>query len=85
MGSSMGPMDLTLLPMLPEPLLCTYLGDPRPALCGAKEVVSNVAEASTSPRVATLVAQLLDGPPDTCAISVLGEWELHPGECRGTM
>lgn len=66
-------MGLTLLPMLPGSLLCTYLGDSRPALRGAEEIVSNVAEASACASIATLVAQLLDGPPDTCAISVLGE------------
>lgn len=63
--------DLTLLPTLPRLLLCGYLWDPGPALRGAEEVVSNVAEASACPCVAALVAQLLDGSPDTCTISVL--------------
>lgn len=67
----------------PGPPPCRYLGDPWPELRGAEEVVSDVAESGTGPCVAALVAQLLDGPPDACAIGVLGEGELHPGGRRG--
>lgn len=61
---------------LPTP----YLWDPRPELCGTKEVVRDVAQPSAGPCVAALVAQLLDGPLDACAIGVLGEAKLHPGD-----
>lgn len=60
-----------------------YLRDPGPDMRGTEEVVRDVAKASTGPSVATFVAQLLDGPPDTRAVGVLGEGELHPGGGTG--